>query len=81
MAMSTTIRISSATRDRFAAMSKQTGRPMSELLDHAATAMERELFFTSLEQGYDRLRNDPGAWAEITAERESEAPSVSDSSS
>ena len=54
---------------------------MSELLDHAATAMERELFFTSLEDGFERLRSDPEAWAEIIAEREAEAPSLSDSSS
>jgi hypothetical protein len=53
---------------------------MSELLDHAATAMERELFFSALEQGYDRLRTDPAAWNEITAEREREAPSLSDTS-
>ncbi len=79
--MSTTVRISKATRDRFAAMSAQTGCPMSELLDHAATAMERELFFSAFEQGYDRLRRDPAAWNEIVAEREREAPSLSDSSS
>jgi predicted DNA-binding protein len=43
--MSTTIRISVATRDRFARLSKATGRPMTQLLDEAADALERRVFF------------------------------------
>lgn len=77
--MSTTIRISEATRDRFAAMSRQTGRPMTELLDQAATAMERELFFSAFNEGYQRLRRDSAAWAEVIAERDAQSASLADS--
>ena len=78
--MSTTIRVSEATRDRFAALARTTGRPMTELLDAAATALERDLFFTALEQRFDELRGDEAAWAEVEEERGLEATSLTDSS-
>jgi len=43
--MSTTIRVSESTRDRFARLADSTGRPMTQLLDEAADALERRLFF------------------------------------
>jgi predicted transcriptional regulator len=43
--MSTTIRVSERTRDRFAELARETGKPMTELLDDAADALERRLFF------------------------------------
>ena len=78
--MSTTIRVSEKTRDRFAALAKATGRPMTELVDDAATALERDLFFTDLEQRFDELRGDEVAWAEVEEERRLEAAPLSDSS-
>jgi len=42
--MSTTIRVSELTRDRFARLAKTTGRPMTQLLDEAADALERRIF-------------------------------------
>ena len=53
---------------------------MSELLDDAATALERDLFFTALEQRFDELRGDEAAWAEVEEERGLEATSLTDSS-
>ena len=70
--MSTTIRVSEPTRDRFASIAKATGRPMSQLLDEAADALERRMFFDRLSAGYDRLRQSPDAWAEVQAERNAE---------
>ena len=78
--MSTTIRRSESTRDRFAALSKQTGRPMTELLDDAASAVERDLFFTNLESRYESLRDDPVAWSSIVHERNIERGSIADRS-
>lgn len=76
--MSTTIRVSETTRARFAALAKQTGRPMTQLLDEAADALERDLFFHSLELRYEQLRDDVGAWSEIESERRIESGSLRD---
>ena len=78
--MSTTIRVSKATRDRFAELARATGRPMTELLDDAADALERRVFFDRLASRFAELRDDEGAWAEIEAEREREERSLPDRS-
>jgi hypothetical protein len=79
--MSTTIRISEPTRDRFARLAQATGRPMSQLVDEAADALERRLFFDQLAARYEVLRTDPGAWSEIEAERTVESGTLRDHSS
>jgi hypothetical protein len=76
--VSTTIRVNERTRDRFAELAKATGRPMTELLEEAADALERRLFFDQLATRYADLRRDTHAWAEIEHERESESPSLAD---
>jgi predicted transcriptional regulator len=67
--MSTTIRVSEATRDRFARLADATGRPMTQLLDEAADALERRVFFDQLGSRYEALRADESTWAAIEAER------------
>jgi predicted transcriptional regulator len=79
--MSTTIRVSEPTRDRFARLAQATGRPMSQLLDEAADALERRVFFGQLAAGYEALRADSDAWGEIEAERAAESGTLRDSSS
>lgn len=79
--MSTTIRVTSLTRDRFARLAEMTGRPMTQLLDEAADALERKLFFEQLNERYDQLRDEPTAWAEVQAERHVESGAVGDRSS
>jgi predicted transcriptional regulator len=78
--MSTTIRVSEPTRDRFAKLAQATGRPMSQLLDDAADALERRVFFDQLSARYADLRADPVAWSEIEAERTAESGSLRDRS-
>lgn len=78
--MSTTIRVSEPTRDRFASIAKATGRPMSQLLDEAADALERRMFFDRLSSGYERLRQSPEAWTEVQAERDAESGPLRDRS-
>lgn len=78
--MSTTIRVSEDTRERFAKLSSETGRPMSQLLDEAADALERRLFFNELTRGFAELRGDAGAWAAIEAERAVESGALGDRS-
>jgi hypothetical protein len=53
---------------------------MTRLLDEAADALERRLFFDQLEARFDVLREDPVAWAEIEAERAAESTTVRDRS-
>jgi predicted transcriptional regulator len=79
--MSTTIRVSEPTRDRFAKLAQATGRPMSQLVDEAAEALERRLFFDQLSARYGVLRADRGAWKEIEDERTVESGALRDRSS
>ena len=78
--MSTTIRVSEQTRDRFAKLAATTGRPMTELVADAADALERRVFFTQLAAGYETLRADPVAWNELEGERAGEAAALRDRS-
>ncbi len=78
--MSTTIRVSKRTRDRFAKLADTTGRPMTQLLDEAADALERQVFFGQFSARYDELRTDPVAWAEVERERALESGALRDTS-
>ncbi len=78
--MSTTIRVSEKTRDRFARLATVTGKPMISLLEDAADALERQVFFAQFSERYAQLRQDPDAWAEIEEERRSESAAMRDSS-
>lgn len=78
--MSTTIRVSEQTRARFAKLSKATGQPMTALLDEAADALERRIFFDEMAARYDELRSDRSAWDEIERERGTESGSLGDRS-
>jgi len=78
--MSTTIRVSEETRDRLASLADATGRPMTRVLDEAVDALERKIFFETVNRRYQELRNDPGAWDEIEVERRAEEGAVGDTS-
>lgn len=54
---------------------------MMRLLDEAADALERRLFFDRFTARYDELRADADTWAEIEAERTAEGGALHDSSS
>lgn len=70
--MSTTIRVPNRTRDRLAALAAATGRPMTAVVEDALDALERRVFFESLNARYGELRADDAAWAEVEAERAAE---------
>ena len=76
----TTIRVSEPTRDRFAKLAHATGRPMSQLVEDAAEALERRVFFQQLSGRYEQLRENPAAWNEIERERALEAGALHDRS-
>jgi len=51
---------------------------MTELLDDAADALERRVFFDRFAARYAELRHDANAWGEIEAERAQDSSSLSD---
>jgi hypothetical protein len=53
---------------------------MTQLLDEAADALERRVFFDRFSTRYDELRADPVAWDEIESERSTESGAARDSS-
>jgi hypothetical protein len=61
-------------------MARATNRPMTELLDEAAEALERRLFFEHLAARYAELRRDDAAWRDVEAERAIESGALSDRS-
>jgi hypothetical protein len=53
---------------------------MSQLVDEAADALERRVFFDQLSVRYEVLRANPDAWGEIDAERTADSGAVGDRS-
>jgi hypothetical protein len=53
---------------------------MTVLLDEAADALERRVFFSQLTSRYSELRNDPEAWSGIQEERTTEGIALHDQS-
>lgn len=78
--MVTAIRVRKPTRDRHAGLARVTWRPMRQLLDEAADALERRVFFDQMSARYQDLRADPIAWSEIEAERIAESGTLHDHS-
>jgi len=78
--MSTTIRVPNRTRDRLAALAAATGRPMTAVVDDALDALERRVFFDSLNARYGELRSDDEEWAAVERERAVEEGAVEDRS-
>src|ERR1700734_1587140 len=65
----TTVCISEASHQVLKELAEQTGKTMTDVLDHALDSYRRKLFFEQLNAGYAELRADPQAWAEHLAER------------
>lgn len=76
--MSTTIRVSEATRDRIASLADASGQPMNSVVDEALDALERRRFFAAFNTRYRELREDGEAWSGVEAERAVEAGSLRD---
>jgi predicted transcriptional regulator len=76
--MSTTVRVSTTTRDRLAAMAETAGRPMTSIIDEALDALERRQFFAALNLRYGQLRDDVEQWSSIGAERAEESAVLRD---
>jgi hypothetical protein len=53
---------------------------MSQLVDEAADALERRVFFDQLSARYKHLRADAAAWGGVEAERAAESGALSEAS-
>ncbi len=78
--MSTTIRVGRQTHERLAALAATTGKSMTAVVEDALDALERRVFFESLNERYAELREDADEWAAIEAERAIEAGAARDRS-
>ncbi|MCO5970581.1 ribbon-helix-helix protein, CopG family [Actinoallomurus soli] len=63
-----TVRVSADTRDRIAALARESGRPMSAVIDEAMRDYEHKRFFGDLNRQIAATRADPEAWADHQAE-------------
>ncbi|NPV48389.1 MAG: ribbon-helix-helix domain-containing protein [Armatimonadetes bacterium] len=66
----TTVRLPEKTRATLRELSRETGEPMSVLLEKAVEAYRRQCIFQQANAAYAALRSDPKAWAEEVAERQ-----------
>ncbi|MBE3015183.1 hypothetical protein IL992_39365 [Microbispora sp. NEAU-D428] len=65
----TTIRVSTLTRDKVAAIAKQEGRPMTAVIDDAVAEYEHKKFWEEMHAAVERTRReDPEGWADYVAE-------------
>ena len=74
----TTVRISRQARAHAHALATVTHRSMASVIEDAIDAYRRDLFWRQYEEGIQRLRRDPEAWADYTREREQEAGALRD---
>lgn len=76
--MSTTVRISDSTHRRLVALAVARGERLQQVLERAVADLDERSFWEDFTQGYARLADDAGAWAEVGRERAAEAPSLRD---
>lgn len=76
----TTIRVTDETHRRIAELAQRTGDPMTEVVSRAVDALERQVFFSEVNERYEKLRADPEAWNEIEHERAIEGAALRDAS-
>ncbi len=64
-----TIRISDGAHGALREMSRSEGKPMATLLDEAVETLRRQRFLEQVNAAYAALRETPGTWESIEAER------------
>ena len=66
----TTIRVSTQTRDKLHLLADATGVSMQKILDDALESYRRQQILDEANDAYAALRNDPEAWEELVRERQ-----------
>jgi hypothetical protein len=65
----TTVHLSDNTHRVLQALSGETGKRISEILEEAVEEYRRKIFFEGLDRDYAALKADPDAWSEELQER------------
>jgi len=60
--MATTVRVDDQLHARLRQIAAAEGRPIGEVIQEAVDRYEREKFWVSVKQDFERLRGDPAAW-------------------
>ena len=68
--MSTTIRVSTAQRERLRRLAEDRNATMADTLDAALESLRRERFYEEMAAAERDLRADPAAWATYVRERD-----------
>jgi predicted transcriptional regulator len=66
---STTVRVSTETRDLLRKLAAATGEPLQRVLERAVEHYRREQFYAEFNAAFERLRSDPAAWEDYLAEQ------------
>ena len=69
-ASSTTIRVSTAQRERLRALAEEHGDTMTDTLDAALESLRRERFYAAMAAAEQKLRNDTDAMRGYRSERD-----------
>lgn len=65
---SSSIRVEEATIAKLRAISKEEKKPMGQVVTDLVKRYERETFWKEAREAYERLREDPEAWADYQRE-------------
>ena len=65
----TTIRVTTNTRNMLSDMAQATGQSMQSIVEQALESYRRQQMLSALNDAYAALREDEAAWAEMEAER------------
>ena len=65
----TTIRVSTRTRDLLQELAQRSGVSMQSVLEHALEHYRRQQLLEATNAAYATLQTDPGAWSELERER------------
>jgi predicted transcriptional regulator len=76
--MSTTVRVSRQTHERLVRVAAETGQRILSVVEEAVAAYEADMFWDAFDAGWQRVAEDPQAWAEVQAERIGQAPALAD---
>ena len=63
-----TVRVDLKLHEKLRALSAAERRSISQVIEDAIDRYEQEKFWTSMHEGFARLRGDPAAWDEYQAE-------------
>lgn len=68
MAATTTVRVRTDTRDRIKRLAREDRVSAPDLIERLVDKEEQDRLLQAMNEDFERLRDDPGAWADFQAE-------------